>query len=162
MRNMKNYFLSVQSVYNNIYLAQFVQFQKISTMYITPTKGIRISRVLRGSVRSKKFKERISRGLRRHTYTLLVYMPECTFTHIQWRKHIIHFISKDIYLTKCRADIKFSCCDHSQAKAVLKFVEAISEKTLRSTVTLTAARGRGKSAALGLSLASAVAFGYVN
>ena len=28
-------------------------------------------------------------------------------------------------------------------------------------MTLTAARGRGKSAALGLSLASAVAFGYV-
>lgn len=46
-----------------------------------------------------------------------------------------------------------------QAKAVLKFVEAISEKTLRSTVTLTAARGRGKSAALGLAIASAVAFG---
>lgn len=46
-----------------------------------------------------------------------------------------------------------------QAKAVLKFIEAISEKTLRSTVALTAARGRGKSAALGLSVAGAVAFG---
>ena len=46
-----------------------------------------------------------------------------------------------------------------QAKALLKFVEAISEKTLRSTVALTAARGRGKSAALGLAIASAVAFG---
>ncbi|KAL9955538.1 hypothetical protein ACROYT_G036875 [Oculina patagonica] len=56
-----------------------------------------------------------------------------------------------------------NCCHTlDQAKAVLKFVEAISEKTLRSTVTLTAARGRGKSAALGLSLASAVAFGYSN
>ncbi|CAH3158897.1 unnamed protein product [Porites lobata] len=56
-----------------------------------------------------------------------------------------------------------SCCRTlDQAKAVLKFVEAISEKTLRSTVTLTAARGRGKSAALGLALASAVAFGYSN
>lgn len=54
------------------------------------------------------------------------------------------------------------CCTLDQAKAVLKFIEAISEKTLRSTVTLTAARGRGKSAALGLSLASAVAFGYSN
>ena len=42
---------------------------------------------------------------------------------------------------------------------MLKFVEAISEKTLRSTVALTAARGRGKSAALGLALAAAVAFG---
>ena len=41
-----------------------------------------------------------------------------------------------------------------QAKALLKFVEAISEKTLRSTVSLTAARGRGKSAALGLAIAA--------
>ncbi|XP_067044164.1 RNA cytidine acetyltransferase-like [Acropora muricata] len=56
-----------------------------------------------------------------------------------------------------------NCCHTlDQAKAVLKFIEAISEKTLKSTVTLTAARGRGKSAALGLALASAVAFGYSN
>ncbi len=34
-----------------------------------------------------------------------------------------------------------------QAKALLTFVDAIAEKTLRNTVTLTAARGRGKSAA---------------
>lgn len=49
-----------------------------------------------------------------------------------------------------------------QAKAVLTFVEAISEKTLRSTVTLTAGRGRGKSAALGLAIAGAVGYGYSN
>ena len=49
-----------------------------------------------------------------------------------------------------------------QAKAILTFVEAISEKTLRSTVTLTAGRGRGKSAALGLSIAAAVSYGYSN
>ena len=49
-----------------------------------------------------------------------------------------------------------------QAKALLKFVEAISEQTLRSTVAMTAARGRGKSAALGLGIAAAVAFGYSN
>ncbi|KAJ6667103.1 hypothetical protein lerEdw1_017081 [Lerista edwardsae] len=55
-----------------------------------------------------------------------------------------------------------SCKTLDQAKAVLKFVEAISEKTLRSTVALTAARGRGKSAALGLAIAGAVAFGYSN
>uniref|UniRef100_A0A673MAD2 RNA cytidine acetyltransferase n=1 Tax=Sinocyclocheilus rhinocerous TaxID=307959 RepID=A0A673MAD2_9TELE len=53
-----------------------------------------------------------------------------------------------------------SCKTMDQAKAVLKFIEAISEKTLRSTVALTAARGRGKSAALGLAVAGAVAFGY--
>ena len=55
------------------------------------------------------------------------------------------------------------CCRTlDQAKAVLSFSEAISEKTLRSTVVLTAARGRGKSAALGLSVAAAVAYGYSN
>jgi len=54
------------------------------------------------------------------------------------------------------------CKTLDQAKAVLKFIEVVSEKTLRSTVTLTAARGRGKSAAIGLALASAVAFGYSN
>lgn len=46
-----------------------------------------------------------------------------------------------------------------QAKAVLKFIDSISEKTLRSPVTLTAARGRGKSAALGLAISAAVAYG---
>ncbi|XP_062973484.1 RNA cytidine acetyltransferase [Elgaria multicarinata webbii] len=55
-----------------------------------------------------------------------------------------------------------SCKTLDQARAVLKFIEAISEKTLRSTVALTAARGRGKSAALGLAIAGAVAFGYSN
>lgn len=49
-----------------------------------------------------------------------------------------------------------------QAKALLTFVEAISEKSLQSTVTLTAARGRGKSAALGIAMAAAVAHGYSN
>lgn len=49
-----------------------------------------------------------------------------------------------------------------QAKAILTFVDAIAEKTLRSTVTLTAARGRGKSAALGVAIAAAVAHGYSN
>ena len=49
-----------------------------------------------------------------------------------------------------------------QAKAVLTFVEAAAEKTLRATVALTAGRGRGKSAALGLSLAAAIAYGYAN
>lgn len=49
-----------------------------------------------------------------------------------------------------------------QGKALLKFIDAISEKTLRSIVTLTAPRGRGKSAALGLSISTAVAYGYSN
>lgn len=49
-----------------------------------------------------------------------------------------------------------------QGKALLTFIDAISEKTLRSTVALTAGRGRGKSAALGLAIAAAVVHGYSN
>ena len=41
-------------------------------------------------------------------------------------------------------------------------MDAASEKTLRSTVALTAARGRGKSASLGLAIAGALALGYSN
>lgn len=54
------------------------------------------------------------------------------------------------------------CKTLDQAKAVLKFVDVISEKTLSSTISLTAGRGRGKSAALGLAIAAAVAFNYSN
>uniref|UniRef100_A0A6A7GF83 RNA cytidine acetyltransferase n=1 Tax=Hirondellea gigas TaxID=1518452 RepID=A0A6A7GF83_9CRUS len=54
------------------------------------------------------------------------------------------------------------CRTLDQAKAVLTFAEAILEKTIRSTVALTAARGRGKSAALGISIAAAIAHGYSN
>jgi N-acetyltransferase 10 len=38
-------------------------------------------------------------------------------------------------------------------------MEAVSDKTLRSTVAMTAGRGRGKSAVLGMSIAGAVAYG---
>lgn len=44
----------------------------------------------------------------------------------------------------------------------MTFLDAASEKSLRTTVALTAARGRGKSAALGLAIAGAVAQGYSN
>lgn len=50
----------------------------------------------------------------------------------------------------------------NQAQAILTFIDTISEKTLRSTVTLTAGRGRGKSAALGISMAAAISHGYSN
>eukprot|EP00744_Colponema_vietnamica_P001874 GILI01003043.1.p1 GENE.GILI01003043.1~~GILI01003043.1.p1 ORF type:complete len:988 (+),score=306.27 GILI01003043.1:355-2964(+) len=49
-----------------------------------------------------------------------------------------------------------------QARAVMTFVDAISDRSLRSTVSLTAARGRGKSAALGIAVAGAIAYGYSN
>ncbi|PIN13145.1 putative P-loop ATPase fused to an acetyltransferase [Handroanthus impetiginosus] len=54
------------------------------------------------------------------------------------------------------------CCTMDQGKAVVTFFDAILDKSLRSTVALLAARGRGKSAALGLAIAGAVAAGYSN
>lgn len=54
------------------------------------------------------------------------------------------------------------CCTLDQGKAVITFLDAILDKTLRRTVALLAARGRGKSAALGLAIAGAVAAGYSN
>lgn len=54
------------------------------------------------------------------------------------------------------------CRTVDQAKAVIKFTDTLVKKTSRATVSLTAARGRGKSAALGLSIASAIAHGYSN
>ncbi|OMP02574.1 hypothetical protein COLO4_10987 [Corchorus olitorius] len=54
------------------------------------------------------------------------------------------------------------CCTLDQGKAVITFLDAILDKNLRSTVALLAARGRGKSAALGLAIAGAIAAGYSN
>uniref|UniRef100_A0A1B0B8I7 RNA cytidine acetyltransferase n=1 Tax=Glossina palpalis gambiensis TaxID=67801 RepID=A0A1B0B8I7_9MUSC len=54
------------------------------------------------------------------------------------------------------------CKTYDQAKAVAQFIEALAEKQLKPPISLTASRGRGKSAALGLSIAAAIAFGYVN
>ncbi|KAL6502634.1 hypothetical protein OROHE_024287 [Orobanche hederae] len=54
------------------------------------------------------------------------------------------------------------CCTMDQGKAVVTFLDAILDKSLRSTVALVAGRGRGKSAALGLAIAGAVAAGYSN
>ncbi|UZJ54740.1 hypothetical protein CBS101457_004060 [Exobasidium rhododendri] len=49
-----------------------------------------------------------------------------------------------------------------QARVILTFLDILAASNLSTTVALTAARGRGKSAALGLSIAAAVAHGYSN
>ncbi|VVB06095.1 unnamed protein product [Arabis nemorensis] len=54
------------------------------------------------------------------------------------------------------------CYTLDQGKAVVTFFDAILDKALRSIVALIASRGRGKSAALGLAVAGAVAAGYSN
>ncbi|MCL7038706.1 hypothetical protein MKW94_011331, partial [Papaver nudicaule] len=54
------------------------------------------------------------------------------------------------------------CKTLDQGKAVITFLDSILDKTLKSTVALIAARGRGKSASLGLAIAGAIAAGYSN
>ena len=44
----------------------------------------------------------------------------------------------------------------------MQIVDNISEKSMKSTISLTAGRGRGKSAALGISIASAIVYGFSN
>ncbi|KAL0337252.1 UNVERIFIED_CONTAM: RNA cytidine acetyltransferase 2 [Sesamum calycinum] len=54
------------------------------------------------------------------------------------------------------------CTSLDQGKVVSTFLDAILDKTLQSTIAVTASRGRGKSAALGLAVAGAVAAGFSN
>jgi N-acetyltransferase 10 len=52
------------------------------------------------------------------------------------------------------------CKTLDQAKAVAQFIDALADKQLKPPTSLTAARGRGKSAAMGLAVAGSVSFGY--
>lgn len=52
------------------------------------------------------------------------------------------------------------CKTLDQAKAVAQFIDSLAEKQLKPPTSLTAARGRGKSAAMGLAVAGAVSFSY--
>jgi N-acetyltransferase 10 len=49
-----------------------------------------------------------------------------------------------------------------QAKVIMALVDVLAEKAQKSTVSITASRGRGKSASIGLSLAAAIQLGYSN
>lgn len=49
-----------------------------------------------------------------------------------------------------------------QARVVMQCLDLLSSHSLRHVVAITASRGRGKSAALGLSVAAAIAHGYTN
>uniref|UniRef100_A0A914HDX2 RNA cytidine acetyltransferase n=1 Tax=Globodera rostochiensis TaxID=31243 RepID=A0A914HDX2_GLORO len=57
-------------------------------------------------------------------------------------------------LNKCR-----TLC---QAKVLLRLLDVVTEKTLNSICSITAARGRGKSAAMGLAVAGAVGCNFTN
>ncbi|KAH8582111.1 KRE33p like superfamily I ATPAse fused to an acetylase [Cryptosporidium sp. chipmunk genotype I] len=55
-----------------------------------------------------------------------------------------------------------NCITFDQAQTVLKMADVIIQKNMNAIISLTAGRGRGKSAALGLSLACAVSQGFSN
>lgn len=85
---------------------------------------------------------------------------------------------EDLYLTddqKQLKDLKFSlkdtkpignlvsrCKTLDQARSVMTMVDTISEKNLKATISLTAGRGRGKSAALGIAISGAIVYGFSN
>lgn len=54
------------------------------------------------------------------------------------------------------------CKTACQAKVVLKLLDVVTDKIMNATCSITAARGRGKSAALGLAIAGAIEFGFTN
>ncbi len=54
------------------------------------------------------------------------------------------------------------CKTLDQARSVMSMVDSISEKNLKTTLSLIAGRGRGKSAALGISIAGAIVYGFSN
>lgn len=49
-----------------------------------------------------------------------------------------------------------------QAKVIMTLIDVLNDKSSKSTVSLTAGRGRGKSAAIGLGIAAAVRLGFSN
>jgi N-acetyltransferase 10 len=49
-----------------------------------------------------------------------------------------------------------------QAKVIMALVDVLADKSHKTTVSLTAGRGRGKSASIGLSIAAAIQIGYSN
>lgn len=64
--------------------------------------------------------------------------------------------------TKPLGNLVEVCKTLDQATSVMQMVDLVSEKSLKSTISLTAGRGRGKSAALGISIAGAIVHGFSN
>ena len=63
-------------------------------------------------------------------------------------------LKKSLKDTKPLGNLVSLCRTLDQASSVMQMVDNISEKSLKSTISLTAGRGRGKSAALGIALSS--------
>jgi N-acetyltransferase 10 len=64
--------------------------------------------------------------------------------------------------TKPIGNLVARCKTLDQARSVMSIVDSISEKNLKTTLSLNAGRGRGKSAALGISISAAIVYGFSN
>lgn len=64
--------------------------------------------------------------------------------------------------TKPIGNLVNKCKTLDQARAVMSMVDSVSEKNLKTTLSLNAGRGRGKSAALGITIAGAIVYGFSN
>lgn len=89
-------------------------------------------------------------------------VPKLDSTELSPQEKDLIDLKKSLAETQPVGNIINLCKTFDQANSVLKFIDVISEKTLSSTISLTASRGRGKSAALGLAIAAAIAFNYSN
>lgn len=49
-----------------------------------------------------------------------------------------------------------------QAKVIMTLVDVLNDRSSKATVSLTAGRGRGKSAAIGIGISAAIKLGYSN
>ena len=72
--------------------------------------------------------------------------------------HVWHWLRD----TKPIGNLVAKCKTLDQAKSVMQMANTISEKNLKSTIALSAGRGRGKSAALGITIAGAIVHGFSN
>lgn len=64
--------------------------------------------------------------------------------------------------TKPIGNLVAKCRTLDQARSVMSIVDTISEKNLKTTLSLQAGRGRGKSAALGIAISGAIVYGFSN
>lgn len=73
---------------------------------------------------------------------------------------MLHDLKKSLMNTQPLGSLINCCKTLDQAQAVITFVNSLTEKDNRLTTAMTSARGRGKSAALGLAISGAIAYGY--